>query len=307
MEFGQWLQKKRLKNEMDLRTFAERVGVDMSTISRIENVRTRPTLATVIRICEALDVTPAHLLEGLQAIHHVYLEFPSAAPHGEFPTLEDIQAFVGYMSRDWCKGGLLLAGMMNTIAALQMQGRKTNQREGANFFDMHVVDQLLLDAPFYHVELRYPQEITTDEILAIYRAGAWLMAIDAGTYIRSVRRQKQVSLTRLQHAVKTSDAVLARLEEGALEHVKFVDVFMLDEQLGQGGQILALYWRVYQLREALMQFLSQSNLQQKEMPLPTWISQEMRLILMFTILCRWFQRAYQKERDWMNELREQFQ
>jgi transcriptional regulator with XRE-family HTH domain len=40
MNFGEWLQQERLQRNLDLRAFAGRVGIDISTVSRIENMRT---------------------------------------------------------------------------------------------------------------------------------------------------------------------------------------------------------------------------------------------------------------------------
>jgi hypothetical protein len=99
--------------------------------------------------------------------------------------------------------------------------------------------------------------------------------------------------------------VLARLEEGALERIKLNDILLLDEQLEQGGKILVMYWRASQLHEEVMHFLSGSTLRPEDMPLSVWITQQMRLISIFTILCRWFQQEDQKERGWMKELRQQ--
>ena len=306
MEFGKWLEQVRLERKMDLRALAEQVGVDISTISRIENMKTQATLATAIHICEGLGVTLPMLLGTLLGISSADME--SLPPSGENVnlTLDDIQAFLTYMNRDRHKGSLFLAEMMNTIASLQLGGSKQTWANGARLFSSEVVDQLSLDLPLYHFELHYPPEIETDDIWDMYRHASWLGSIDVGIYIQKARREKRRPFVRFQRTAKVSDTVLARLEEGALERVKLNDVIMLDEQLGQAGKILAMYWRVYQLNEKLMNFLSHSDLPQNGMPFSAWVAQQMRLVLIFTILCRWFQQEYRKEHSWMSKLRRQF-
>jgi transcriptional regulator with XRE-family HTH domain len=307
MEFGQWIQQVRLERKMDLRAFAERIRVDISTISRIENMRTQATLATAIRMCEGLGITPSLLVEVLQGTAVSDLEPVVLSGHEDIPTLEDIQAFICSMRRDWRRGSLLLAEMMNTIALPQLQGRRTNQENGRPLFVPEDVDQLLLDIPLYRFEFHYPSDIKTSDIWENYRGGGWITATDVGAYIKKIRREKHVPLVRLQHAVKVSDTVLARLEEGALERIKLIDVLMLDEQLEQRGKIFVMYWRASRLHEEVMHFLSQSPLRPEDRPLSVWIAQQMRLISIFTILCRWFQQEDQKERGWMHELRQQLQ
>lgn len=61
--FGQKLRALRRAAGITQRELAERVGVDFSYISKLENDRLSPPAAdTVVEICKALDVTPDELL-----------------------------------------------------------------------------------------------------------------------------------------------------------------------------------------------------------------------------------------------------
>ena len=61
--FGQKLRALRRATSITQRKLAERVGVDFSYISKLENDRLPPPAAnTVVKICEALGVTPDELL-----------------------------------------------------------------------------------------------------------------------------------------------------------------------------------------------------------------------------------------------------
>jgi len=61
--FGRKLRALRRSIGITQRELANRVGVDFSYISKLENDRLSPPAAdTVLKICEALDATPDELL-----------------------------------------------------------------------------------------------------------------------------------------------------------------------------------------------------------------------------------------------------
>jgi len=61
--FGQALRDLRRAKGVSQRGLAEKVGVDFSYISKIENDRLRPPAAdTIVKICEALEAQPDTLL-----------------------------------------------------------------------------------------------------------------------------------------------------------------------------------------------------------------------------------------------------
>lgn len=61
--FGQLLKELRRGKNVSQRDLAEKVDVDFSYISKIENDRLPPPAAdTIVKICEVLDVPPDDLL-----------------------------------------------------------------------------------------------------------------------------------------------------------------------------------------------------------------------------------------------------
>lgn len=63
MTFGQALKELRRSKDISQRELADRVGVDFSYISKVENDRMSPPAAdTIERICEALEVSADDLL-----------------------------------------------------------------------------------------------------------------------------------------------------------------------------------------------------------------------------------------------------
>lgn len=63
--FGQTLRELRRSKGMSQRSLAEKVGVDFSYISKIENNRLPPPAAdTIVKICEVLSVPSEELLSS---------------------------------------------------------------------------------------------------------------------------------------------------------------------------------------------------------------------------------------------------
>ena len=61
--FGQALRALRRAKDMNQRTLADKVSVDFSYISKVENDRLPPPAAdTIVKICNALGVPPDELL-----------------------------------------------------------------------------------------------------------------------------------------------------------------------------------------------------------------------------------------------------
>ena len=61
--FGQSLRELRRSKSVSQRDLAEKVGVDFSYISKLENDRLPPPAAdTIVKICKELDVVPNELL-----------------------------------------------------------------------------------------------------------------------------------------------------------------------------------------------------------------------------------------------------
>ena len=61
--FGQTLRELRRSKKVSQRELAEKVGVDFSYISKVENDRLPPPAAdTIVKICKELDILPNGLL-----------------------------------------------------------------------------------------------------------------------------------------------------------------------------------------------------------------------------------------------------
>lgn len=63
--FGNALREARLATGQSQETLALRVGMDRTFVSAAERGRKNPTLVSVIRICEGLEISPATLLANM--------------------------------------------------------------------------------------------------------------------------------------------------------------------------------------------------------------------------------------------------
>lgn len=61
-KLGLRIREIRLKNNLTQEQLSERVGLSSVYISHIENASTKPSLETVVKICNALGTTPDFLL-----------------------------------------------------------------------------------------------------------------------------------------------------------------------------------------------------------------------------------------------------
>ena len=62
-EIGQRIRKRRLEMKLTQQQFAERVGISMSFYGHIERGTRKASLDTVIKLCNALQVSPSILLQ----------------------------------------------------------------------------------------------------------------------------------------------------------------------------------------------------------------------------------------------------
>lgn len=71
--FGRRIAAIRKKRGLTQEKLAERADVTNNFISHIETCRSIPSLETVVKLCNALDVTPDALLLGTETRSRAYL------------------------------------------------------------------------------------------------------------------------------------------------------------------------------------------------------------------------------------------
>lgn len=301
MDFGAWVRSLRDQREMDVRAFAHLVGVDASTISRIEQARSQATLSTAVRICEGVGMTPSDLLWALQGKRPKWTEGYYITRESEVITINDLEAWLSSLRRHWQEECTWLTSLLNQIAAHSDDGGLT-PGEMALLIVPEDIEKLLQDSRLYQFKIHYPEDMKADAIWNIYTDGGALSLVDIGAYIRQARRTRRVTLSGLEESGKLSASVLSRLEAGVLERVKLIDVLTLDEQLGQEGKIVAMYWRACSLMEAVARVHEQGEQAGVEMPASAdRIEQDLKVIELFLTICRWLSGLYPSDHAWVTE------
>jgi transcriptional regulator with XRE-family HTH domain len=64
MTLGENLRRIRNKSGISQSALADRVGVSLHTIFRVENGKTQPRASDIKKLCNVLNVTKAELLNG---------------------------------------------------------------------------------------------------------------------------------------------------------------------------------------------------------------------------------------------------
>lgn len=284
MNFGEWVRDLRKAQKLDIRTLARQIGVEASTISRVENTRTQVTLNTAIRICEGLGVTGIDLLNAVQGKHILYQEKNGPADKA-IPTIEDVETFLLSLQANPSSGYQILSDLLNKVISPSDVDTEVLPKNYPGNFNPEDLHRLLFLSPIYQLEVQYPSDIRSENILSIYEQNGALTLIDIGMYLKKLRREKQVTLASLESTAKISTNVLSRLETGSLEQIRLADILNIDEQLEQEGILLLMYWRAYRLNDLLSRFGTRKADQRSSLT----PEQYEKLAYAFITLHRWLQ------------------
>ncbi len=290
MDFGEWIRSLRKERKLDIQSLAERSGVKASTISRAENARTQVTLPTAIRLCEGLGVTVEDVLNVVYGNHAIPDDQEQQSVTPAVPTIRDVEQFLSYFRRNEEKGKVWLTDLLNKIVSMSRSVPEGVEGGTFRLFVPEDIQKLLLDTPIYRFEVQYPPAMASNDILLIYQHGGVLTLTDVGEYIKKLRRERQVTLEQMVQRVKLSPSILSRLESGFTEQIKLADVLLLDKQLGQEGTLLSMYWGAYSSYERVIRHSAASA------------EQDLKLTMLFIIVCRWLQFINPQDVSWMRNV-----
>lgn len=283
-EFGSWIRSLRKERQFDIRTLAERTGVEMSTISRVENARTQVTLITAIRLSEGLDKNVSDVLALLQKKP---IDIDTTDKADGIPNMSDVEQFLSYCQDNKKESMIWLSDLLNKVISNSRSAGGSSSR----LFVPEDIQKLLVDLPMYRFEIQYPPAITAQDILVLYKSGAMLAPVDISEYCRKTRREKQLTLDRLEQSAKLTQSIISRLESTVIEQIKLSDVLMLDEQLEQEGILLSMYWGVYSFYNRLVRYYKDVA------------EQNMKLASIFILTCRWLQFMNPQDATWIRNVR----
>ena len=294
MEFGEWLQNIRKEQELDVRSIAEKTGVDSSTISRTENLKTETTLYTAFRISEGMGVSLSDLLKILEGHRFPLLDGTFFVEDSTVLTFQGIESITNAFRADQKQVAALLADHLNSILD---EINLDHARRRELFVDYETIpyvpsdiEKMLFRSPLsFRIDLKYPSQMKPDTILYTYQRKGALIQHDAETYITKILPKSQIRLPILSPS---------RIGAGTLlERIKFSEVLQLDMQTEQGGKIIGMYWeacRFYATFTTLPQRLTYEQLALFDLPnervlvsrRAEWVT---RLAVICLLIYRWYQ------------------
>jgi transcriptional regulator with XRE-family HTH domain len=297
--FGRWVRQIRTERKLGVRELAKQCGVDVGTISRIENERSHVTVYTAVRICEALKIALPDLVQALKGTRNWAIPAPGQMPPGVL-TLTDVENVVEFYARQPHTVHSLLASLLNTLSTNMSHVEGAKGETEFRFFPENMAS-FLNSSILFDFELRYPPEIDAAKLYETYQRGGVLTPTDVQTYIEGVRRERQKASSGLGPKIKISDRVLNRLESGLIELVKLNDLLELDERHTIEGRILGMYWKAGEFgakrvrSETVRETSPESNV--------GWTDQQFRVACLLVTIYRWRQYLGWEEVAWVEDLR----
>jgi transcriptional regulator with XRE-family HTH domain len=293
MKFGPWFRKYREEVlGMDLRETADLTDVDASTINRIENERTQPTLDTVVRLFDGLGLDWTQLLTDMVGADRVtQLRAWPQQNTDQVLTLDDVTGFVDFFDAQPDDASFWLAEHIGAIAF-------TAARDHHDLIPAIAAEDiakfLAPPSPVFDFALHYPPDLDPAVIRTNFVNGGVLTFQDVGAFIRGRRRQTAKSLATMRDKTRKSTSMLARLESGSLVRIKLADILSVDQELDDGGELLAMFWRVAEQREEFVDAV-------------TWDGRKYNVAdvaLLLITTCRWLQIQRGANVSWLRDLRE---
>lgn len=297
MNIGEWLQQIRRNRQFDLRALATRTGLDIGTISKIENGRTQATLGTIVRAGVGLGVTANDFIQDWQGKPVSLMNDPHVVGEETVPTLQDVEAFVTCAHTNRQIICIWIANSLNRIALLQ--------GEVIPLFEPEVIEKLLFGPLWHRYEVQYPPEMESEDVLDIVSQNGVLILSDISAYLKKAYNKKLILPDRLDALLKFSLKGGNHLEIGSVERIKMIDVLLLDQALQQGGKIVAMYWNVCLFHDEMTRLQAHSD-DRSISDGAILMEQEVRLALVFITICRWLQHRSNNDTSWIRDLRQRF-
>jgi transcriptional regulator with XRE-family HTH domain len=292
-----WLKKQRVAQGMEQIELAELAGLESSSIGRIENGRTNPTLYAVIRICFGLGLSQKDFMYAIGLSTFLPEHQGARSDKGEVLTIEDIEAFYNFYRNQPMEAKGYLYKTFAWIRFLAgKSSAETMERDGAEIIGEMIRAQNL-DLP----TLPYPEEIGNDSFWEIYISGGVITLKDVGLYMRRVRQNKNLSLRDLAKAVNNTHTAIRRLEMGAIERIDITDLIAVDRVIGVENDILTLCWAAGEFHTGILR--NKLSDERQDLPPLGWQPEEFNFAMALSMIERWYYQYQHGNIDWLKELR----
>jgi len=298
--FQEWVRTQINAREWSLQETAQRSGVDASNVGMLLSGKIhQPTLRMATRLCKAFGLSlPQVLASWLGRTHVSALQ---RADETSLPstvtTVNDVHNLIAWAHTNWEQTCDQLAVMLNGVGSPLQAAQQQVQLEDEHcfigpedrlVFNVRAVEKLFSDS---HPLLDYPHTFPLYAILSIYRERGVLLLNDARQYLRLLLAMPAEGEPRRRgqrHLLTLSPAKLSNLQAGKGERVLLNDLLLLDEQLGQHGQLLGMYWDAFEFQEWLRSY--QQPEEKRRVLFGPW-KDDIELAVQFLLLCRWLHLA----------------
>ncbi len=305
ISFGEWLRAVRSERQLTLQQVADSTGLTPATLSRLENAHNGVRLGSAARICEGLGVTGGDLMRALQ------IDIPwtdqrledEVKDQSMVLTIADADKILALYHRSRQASRQLLASMLNRVSELLRS--ETHVLDQVVVLDPSAIDAFMGLAPLYTFSLHYPVEMTSDQLLNVYRQGGILFPEEVHMYMTDLKEQPTYrrkggvahsSLPRLK---------LGRQVDSDVHRITLEHVLAADTALGQGGLLIRMFWDAYQ-------FLFNIGMRDYGYRAETPAAIKRRrysvsgdeIVFFFITICRWLQSLSQpNDTQWLQTLR----
>jgi transcriptional regulator with XRE-family HTH domain len=240
---GTYLRRVRQSHGLQLKDLASMANTTPALISRLETGASRPTLFAVVKVCTALGLDLESLSEVIGVASFMTearkRRVQQAGNQENVLTIADVERFLELYHKDPAKAQEKLVVLYRQFL---IESGKVADYEKAQQMAIETI-AVSFDKPSSPNALKYPtDEISKDTILEVYIAGGVITNHDVGAYVRRSREVKGESLRELAAKAGIDFTLLARLERGEVESLKFDDLIKIDKTLGMVGDILSLAW-----------------------------------------------------------------
>ena len=274
IDFGTLIQTIRKQKGLEVRTLAEMVGVDASTISRLENSHTHATVYTAFRICDGLEISLSDLIYKLKRYR------PSPRSGTLFPieqkfvvNLQEVVSIVSSLEENRLQTINILLDRINRILH---ERRVTRPYSVTGQYSAGEIERYFFSSPFSETyQLKYPP-LSADLILQIYQQNGALMPIDVEEFLKQKRIKNRF------------------LPTSSIEKMKLYDVLHLldrkNEELDYES-VVGMIWEACRFLSKFDKFNSVFDWKEGEglyySPADDLAYAEFRVAMFYVLLCRW--------------------
>src|SRR5260221_3653175 len=286
IDFGAWLRGARSDHGLDLKGLAFVSGIDIGTLSRIENDRVSPMLVTAIKICGGLAVSAKQLISELgigKAPGGESLGFESDSTSVVLnPSEKAVDTFISRYESYPAETLDRICQAYENLSAFLNQTLPEYLIRAARSIPLLLVVQ----PSFLNIDLLRPPELTLEMILQTNRAGNFISIADAGFVLHKRRAKLGFLSLRKSTELKAlmSVSMLSRIERGQIDRIKLVDAIALDEVFGESHDLFELYWRATQLQDKYAEMVMLPGCRSDRCEIKTY-----DLINIYVMLERWLQ------------------